>query len=822
MPAVALTGPGRRVNLLTLNGIRPGRLIFPRPSREQALVFLGFLVLTAVLLRDVFFRGRVFFYRDVHMWWLPRVETFVRCLHEGSWPLWDPWSAFGLPMLADRAIYYPLTWLNLVLMPGTSYTVFVAFHGLVAATGVYVLARRWQVSAGGAFVAASIWLASPVFALANLVQHLAGAAWMPWIAAAADLVLARPTAGRAISCAGVMAVQIMAGSVDMAAMTWTVVALQVATYGRRRRPMATMAGAAVLALAFSAVHWWPTLLQASASDRFALGEADRTTWSIHPLVLLEVIVPFRWFELPLKPSYVAAVQENRDPLVASVYLGVPCVALIAAAFVPALRQRRVFLLTVAVGATLVALGRHAPFYAMLTTLAPPLRVLRFPAKVMVLAGMAWSILAGTGWDAWRTEPAGAPRWRTRVLAAVIGAAMVALLAGIVAAAGTPMAPMLMDGAGLPARARVRVVAGALVAAAVLAAVLVHARRPAPPGRLSVWVGAAALASIVGAHLWIEPTAAAAAFRYRPEVLQWIPRGARVYVEDYSMRTRLERDRGVVRPMPYVLARLPMGATRPEGLMLGAHAYLNPPTPARWGLRGSYDLDMLGLYDRWLSRMTEALREREGTADHLRLLQTAGVEYVLALRDSADWRPLLPVGTVAGFFHEPIRVFRVPDTLPLAYGVGRSEIVAEVEPALARLTAPSFDPRATVLLAEGLAMRAGEAFRGAVEVVLRKPDRLRVRTDFTAPGYLVLLEGYDPGWRARVDGRPADVRRANMVFRAVAVPAGSHVVDMVYRPRSVVVGGAVSCAALLAALLLIAGSRFARSVGEPPVFTPPAS
>jgi uncharacterized membrane protein YfhO len=68
---------------------------------------------------------------------------------------------------------------------------------------------------------------------------------------------------------------------------------------------------------------------------------------------------------------------------------------------------------------------------------------------------------------------------------------------------------------------------------------------------------------------------------------------------------------------------------------------------------------------------------------------------------------------------------------------------------------------------------------------------------------VLVDAYDPGWRARVDGRDAPLLRANLAFRAVELPTGMHRVEFVFRPRSVVVGLGVSAAGIAAALGLAA-------------------
>jgi len=83
---------------------------------------------------------------------------------------------------------------------------------------------------------------------------------------------------------------------------------------------------------------------------------------------------------------------------------------------------------------------------------------------------------------------------------------------------------------------------------------------------------------------------------------------------------------------------------------------------------------------------------------------------------------------------------------------------------------------------------------------REPDRSAWHVESPAPALFVVLEGWYPGWRAEVDGRPAPLLRANHAFRAVAVPAGEHTVEFRFEPASVRVGAAGS---LLTLLLLIA-------------------
>ena len=59
------------------------------------------------------------------------------------------------------------------------------------------------------------------------------------------------------------------------------------------------------------------------------------------------------------------------------------------------------------------------------------------------------------------------------------------------------------------------------------------------------------------------------------------------------------------------------------------------------------------------------------------------------------------------------------------------------------------------------------------------------------GFVVLRDSFDPSWRATVDGAPAQVVRANGLYRAVSIPAGRHVIRFRYRPRALGVGLTIS-------------------------------
>jgi hypothetical protein len=70
-----------------------------------------------------------------------------------------------------------------------------------------------------------------------------------------------------------------------------------------------------------------------------------------------------------------------------------------------------------------------------------------------------------------------------------------------------------------------------------------------------------------------------------------------------------------------------------------------------------------------------------------------------------------------------------------------------------------------------------------QIVEWRPDRVDVEVDSADAGVLVLHDPFYPGWFVEVDGRPARLLRANVLFRAVEVSEGRHRVVFSYAPFS---------------------------------------
>ncbi|MFL6337467.1 MAG: YfhO family protein [Pyrinomonadaceae bacterium] len=111
----------------------------------------------------------------------------------------------------------------------------------------------------------------------------------------------------------------------------------------------------------------------------------------------------------------------------------------------------------------------------------------------------------------------------------------------------------------------------------------------------------------------------------------------------------------------------------------------------------------------------------------------------------------------------------------------------------------WEPLRTALVESEPGVTQTQPQGGVAEVVRDEPNRLDVKTKAGGAATLVLSENHYPGWRAYLDGQAVGVLRVNYNQRGVRVPAGEHEVSFVYRPKSLMIGAAVS---LLTAALLI--------------------
>src|SRR5262245_4801463 len=179
-----------------------------------------------------------------------------------------------------------------------------------------------------------------------------------------------------------------------------------------------------------------------------------------------------------------------------------------------------------------------------------------------------------------------------------------------------------------------------------------------------------------------------------------------------------------------------------------------------------------------------------------------------------WRKLASFGE--------IDLYQNTKALPRAWFVDRTAALPsrDVLQAIKQGKLPDgapFDPSKMALIEEEdfggrpISLPATGVSAGAQAQVTRyEPLRIELMTRNEQAGFLVLSEVYYRGWDAWVDGVKRPVERVNYTLRGIALPAGEHKVEFVFRAPSFRTGVVYSA---LGAFILIAGSIIAKRSGS---------
>ena len=93
---------------------------------------------------------------------------------------------------------------------------------------------------------------------------------------------------------------------------------------------------------------------------------------------------------------------------------------------------------------------------------------------------------------------------------------------------------------------------------------------------------------------------------------------------------------------------------------------------------------------------------------------------------------------------------------------------------------------------------------SVRVTNYTPNEIRISAQTSENGILFTSEIYYPDWNVYVDGKPAEILRANSCLRAVALTQGTHEVVFRDEPEPFKVGAFISSGVLILSLLAFAG------------------
>jgi uncharacterized membrane protein YfhO len=91
------------------------------------------------------------------------------------------------------------------------------------------------------------------------------------------------------------------------------------------------------------------------------------------------------------------------------------------------------------------------------------------------------------------------------------------------------------------------------------------------------------------------------------------------------------------------------------------------------------------------------------------------------------------------------------------------------------------------------------------IVSYDSQRVVIHATLDHAGIVMLTDSNYPGWNAYLDGQPVPILSVNYLFRGVLAPAGSHLIEFRYQPKSYLFGGLISLGACVVILAIAFGS-----------------
>lgn len=681
-------------------------------------------------------------------------------VHGGHLPLWNPYSATGMPLAFNwlSAAFSVPAAVGYLFPLHLAYTAAIVTTLVIAGTGVYVLCRLIGLGTLGCVMAATVFeLSGPL--VGWLGWPLSGVmAWAGWLFAAAILVIRGRRRARAVALlAVILAFVLYAGQPEtavelgIALVVFVIVLLALRApwlggSGPVLRPAVGVVAGGLAGVALAAPLLLPGLQVTAASIRRAVGYYA----ALPPHDLVHVVfqgfdgIPVagsRWFGPSIYPESAA-------------YVGV--IALVLAVTAVAVRRRPEVLAFGAVVLTMAALVFLSPVVTILHSVTHE-RGVAWQRSLLPMA-FALAVLAGVGLDTIvRAHDERAVRaW------AGGGFVVAALVVGVLWAFGRGHLPAAE--AGIRRDSFIWPATDIVVGVAVVAALVLADKRRrrnanrAGPSRLRV--GHVAGAVMLACETVFLVIAGAPLLSSSPASLAPTPAEA-------------------------VLQRAVGSAL----VGLGARACSQPPTLGILpNVNVAFDVHELAVYDPVIPaaffRTWRATTGEPGGPALAPLVFCPAITSVTVARRYGVGYILEPTGR------------RGPPGTVLATQIG-SEGLWRVPGAAQATLSP--------LSADG-GFPADDAPGSAVAVTHPGPAKWDVVTNASSPRVLRLRLSDIPGWHASVDGRPLALDSFAGVMLEVRVPAGRHRIELHYWPDNFSTGLVVAAAVLVMLLVAVVASR----------------
>ncbi|MBM4297564.1 MAG: hypothetical protein FJ143_07465, partial [Deltaproteobacteria bacterium] len=337
--------------------------------------------------------SKVPFFRDLHYYFYPLRHSLGEACTAGEIPLWNRHMGMGFPLLADiqMGVFYPPHLFFCVLPLFDAVRVVFLLHYMIAASGCYLLLRRWALPVEQALIGAFLFtLGGTMVSLTNLLNHFQSAVWLPWIAILWDRCLERTCWSQFVLFVLALLCQLLAGSPEIFAMSAALLWLQGIyrdpAHGLKKllKPSVCLLAANLLVLLLTMVQLLPMWELGKLSRRqLSIPFVEATMWSLNPWRLLNLFVLDKRVDLDLSNS-LRMFFSLETPFFISYYFGAIALAGTSLWLCYARVKEKLIICLLLASTLVLAFGSYTPVYRLLYEHIGGLGSFRYPEKFFFL------------------------------------------------------------------------------------------------------------------------------------------------------------------------------------------------------------------------------------------------------------------------------------------------------------------------------------------------------------------------------------------------------------------------------------------------------
>lgn len=762
-------------------------------KQQDYIAFL--LVIVAVIWfdREMISTNLVPYFRDLGPLFYPMRFSLAESFKAGELPLWDRHTAMGFPLLANfqSGSFYPPNLVYLILPFFTALRAIFLSHYLIAATGGYLLCRRWSYPPYLALIGALLFtLGGTIVSLSNLLNHFQTAVWLPWVILLGERALLDPTRKKFLAFVLISTIQFLAGSPEFYAMSMGLFLLdgmrlkaegEPLPYGRT---LFLFLGANGLVACLAMIQILPTMeLFLESRAPAPMDYSVASLYSLRPLSLIDVFFPNGEVDTSVFSGNRYFFRSD-VPFMVSHYMGAVSLFGIVLWFFYGSWRERAILSGLTFVSLVVAMGIYTPVFSLLFHYIPPFRLFRFPEKVFFLSHAFLLFMALKGLYEF-LEKDRALGWRLLVVLLSIPLLFIVpylflrsetlpLLRFVAQYAQTgTLAETLKNSSGVLYYLERQV--GLLLGISLL---------------LVLWkkgyLRTALFQPLIIALVFLDLTSANRPYRYLLDP-EFVSHGNTIIQTRDPDHHRLFYYPGPSNLSPHYYANQERESFAELNSLITGN--LLPNTGVFHGFDYMQELDA---FVRW-PYLNFLYVAKDLPPDRLYgLLGALNVKYLITLAPA-------PSGDLSLVRHAPEYpswLYRINGSIPRAYVVSRA--IEEKNPVevIKRLSRSSFDPLKEVILEQPFPISTNGEFRSKAEIVAYAHQSVTINASLNGSGLLVLADSFYPGWRAYVDGKETKILRANLFFRAVPLSPGEHMVEFRYQPLSFTIGWVISLLTLV--------------------------